>query len=140
MGGPPIAAPHTEGRVFGADWSIANVATLLRSNATRGAWRSAGTSGGLTAKLNQNYVRTVSAQHLPTGVTLIFMRLEAEHCRYASLCFASADDYTPWNGTIAEQWLCALFGPERSQVLDDSTASGGESDNRSVRQFTLATY
>jgi hypothetical protein len=134
MSGTPIAAPHTEGRIFGADWSIANVATLLRSNASRGAWRRAGTAGGLTAKLNQNYIRTVSAQHLPTAVTLIFMRLEAENCRYASLCFASADGYLPWNADIAERWLCALFGEERPLVLGDSTAE------KSVRQFTLAKY
>lgn len=134
MNGTPIAAPHTEGRIFGTDWSIANVATLLRSNASRGAWRRAGTTGGLTAKLNQNYIRTVSAQHLPTSVTLIFMRLEAENCRYASLCFANADGYLPWNADIAERWLCALFGEERPLVLGDSDAE------TSVRQFTLAKY
>jgi len=131
MSGTPIAAPRTDGRVFGTDWSIANVATLLRSNAGRGAWRS-GTAGGLTAKLNQNYIRTTSAHHLPTNVSLIFMRLEAEKCRYASLCFATADDYLPWNGEIAEQWLRALFGQERPQAL--------ETGNPSVRQFTLANY
>src|ERR1017187_5934575 len=65
----PIAAPQTEGRIFGTDWSIANVATLLRSNAARGVWRHNGTTGGYTAKLNQNYIRTVSARHLPTSVT-----------------------------------------------------------------------
>src|SRR5580698_1993701 len=118
MSGTPIAAPHTEGRVFGADWTIANVATLIRSNASRGAWRS-GTTGGLSAKLNQNYLRTVSAHHLPTSVTLIFMRLEAEKCRYASLCFASADDYLSWNSEIAEQWLSALFGQDRPQAIED---------------------
>ena len=75
MSKTPVAAPHTEGRVFGTDWSIANVAKLLRSNAARGVWRSAGTAGGYTAKINQNYVRTVSARHLPTSVTLIFMQL-----------------------------------------------------------------
>jgi hypothetical protein len=132
MSGTPIAAPHTEGRVFGADWTIANVATLLRSNASRGAWRS-GTTGGLSAKLNQNYIRTVSAHHLPTNVTLIFLRMEIEKCRYASLCFASADDYLPWNSEIAEQWLCALFGQDRPQVIEHSSAA-------SVRQFTLKSY
>jgi LmbE family N-acetylglucosaminyl deacetylase len=136
MSGTPIAAPHTEGRVYGADWSIGNVAKLLRSNAARGAWRSSGTTGGLTAKLNRNYVRTVSAHHLSTNVTVIFMRLEAENCRYASLCFASADDYLPWNGDTAEQWLRALFDRERPQVLPCT----GETGNPSVRQFTLAKY
>src|SRR5258708_2326482 len=42
----PIAAPHTEGRIFGTDWSIANVAKLLRSNAGRGMWRQTGATGG----------------------------------------------------------------------------------------------
>jgi hypothetical protein len=139
MSGTPIAAPHTEGRIFGADWSIANVATLLRSNASRGAWRG-GTTGGLTAKLNQNYIRTVSAHHLPTSVGVIFMRLEVEKCRYASLCFANVDDYLPWNADIAEQWLCALFGQERTHVLGDALAVGGEAGNPSVRQFRLAKY
>jgi hypothetical protein len=141
MSGPPIAAPHTEGRIFGTDWSIANVAALLRSNASRGAWRRAGTTGGgLTAKLNHNYIRTVSAQHLPTGVTLIFMRLEAEKCRYASLCFANAAGYLPFNAEIAERWLCALFGEDRPLLLGDSPADGGDAGTRSVRQFTVAKY
>jgi hypothetical protein len=138
MSRTPIAAPHTEGRVFGTDWSIANVATLMRSNAVRGMWRRAGTAGGYTARLNQNYLRTVSARHLPTSVTLIFMHLEDENCWYASLCFAGADDYLPWNGDIAEQWLRALFGQDRPRVLGDSATVGEESGNPSVRQFTVA--
>jgi hypothetical protein len=140
MGKTPIAAPRTEGRIFGADWSIANVTTLLRSNALRGAWRNAGTTGGLTASLNQNYLRTVSAQHLPTNVTLIFMRVEAENCRYASLCFADGDAYLPWDGNTAEQWLCALFGQDRRQVIENPAAGGEGSGNSSVRQFTLAQF
>jgi len=140
MSMPPIAAPRTEGRIFGTDWSIANVATLLRSNASRGAWRTSGTPGGLTAKLNQNYIRTVSAQHLPTNVSLIFMRLEAENCRYASLCFAGADTYLPWNADIAEQWLRALFGQERPKVLADLPEMSAETGHQSVRQFTLAKF
>ena len=134
----PVAAPHTEGRIFGTDWSIANVATLLRSNAARGVWRSTGTAGGYTAKINQNYVRTVSARHLPTSVTLIFMRLEDENCWYASLCFAGANDYLPWNGDTAEEWLWELFGEDRPRVLGDSAVMCGGSENQSVRQFSLA--
>ena len=134
----PIAAPQTEGRIFGTDWSIASVATLLRSNAARGVWRHNGTTGGYTAKLNQNYIRTVSARHLPTSVTLIFMQLEDKNCWYASLCFAGADDYLPWNGDTAEQWLWALFGQDRPRVLGDSASVCDESGNHSVRQFTLA--
>jgi hypothetical protein len=137
MSRTPIAAPQTEGRVFGADWSIANVATLLRSNAARGVWRRSDTAGGYTAKLNQNYLRTVSARHLPTGVTLIFMRLEEENCWYASLCFAGADDYLPWNADTAEQWLGALFGQDGPRVLGDPATVCEESGNQSVRQFRL---
>ena len=139
MGKTPIAAPHTEGRIFGTDWSIAHVATLLRSNAARGLWRSTGAEGGMAAKLNQNYIRTVSAQHLPTDVTLIFMRLEAENCRYASLCFANSDGYLPWNAETAELWLWALFGHDRPRVHGDSSAACADAGNPSVRQFTLTT-
>jgi hypothetical protein len=138
MSRTPVASPHTEGRIFGTDWSIANVATLLRSNAARGMWCSAGTAGGYQAKINQNYLRTVSARHLPTSVTLIFMQLEDENCWYASLCFAGADDYLPWNGDTAEQWLWELFGQGRPRVLGDSVTMCRESGNQSVRQFTLA--
>ena len=81
--------------------------------------------------VNQYYVRKVSAKHLPTGVSLIFMRLAKENCWYASLCFASADGYLPWNAETAERWLGALFGEDRSRVRAE------ESENPSVRQFTL---
>ena len=131
MSNPPIAAPQTEGRVFGTDWSIANVAKLLRSNAERGMWHNTGTTGGSMAKVNENYVRMVSARHLPTGVSLIFMRLkENETCWYASLCFANGEGYSPWNADAAEQWLLALFGPDRPRILENPAAG-------SVRQFTL---
>jgi len=138
MGKTPVARPHTEGRIFGSDWSIANVAKLLRSNAGRGMWRQTGATRGGMAKVNQYYIRTVSARHLPTGVSLIFMRLENENCWYASLCFAGGDDYLPWNPDAAEQWLWALFGQDRPRVLEDSAALLEETPNRSVRQFKLA--
>jgi hypothetical protein len=133
MSRTPVAAPQTEGRTFGTDWSIANVATLLRANASRGVWRGTGATGGYTAKINQHYIRTVSARHLPTSVTLIFLQLADRNCWYASLCFAGADGYLPWNADAAEQWLWALFGQDRPRVLE-------ESGNESVRQFTLAKF
>ena len=136
MSRPPVAALDTEGRIFGADWSIANVAKLLRSNARRGTWRNAGATGGSMAAVNQYYIRTVSARHLPTSVSLIFMRLEIEKCWYASLCFADADGYLPWNAAAAEQWLSALFGQDRPGVREEAAVSR-ETRNRSVRQFTL---
>jgi hypothetical protein len=134
----PVAAPHTEGRIFGTDWSIANVAKLLRSNAGRGKWHNTGAAVGSMAKVNQYYMRTVSARHLPTEVSLIFMQLEDENCWYASLCFAAGDHYLPWNGEAAERWLWALFGQDRPRVVEDSAAVSGEAPNQSVRQFTLA--
>jgi hypothetical protein len=133
----PIATPHTEGRTFGTDWSILNVATLLRSNAGRGTWHATGATGGTLAKVNQNYIRTVSARHLPTNVSLIFMRVEDERCWYASLCFAGADDYLPWNQDVAERWLCALFGEDRPRLIEDVGTASGEVLEPSVRQFKL---
>jgi hypothetical protein len=129
----PVATPRTEGRTFDTDWSIANVAKLLRSNANRGAWRQSARTGGSTESVNQSYLRTVSARHLPSGVSLIFMRLEQENCWYASLCFAgTGDGYLPWNQETAEVWLCALFGEDRPQVksLGDTTGD--------ARQFILS--
>src|SRR6266851_1590759 len=131
MGKTPIAAPKTEGRTFGSDWSIANVAKLMRSNAARGMWHSAGESGSGMATINQYYLRTASARHLPTAVSLIFMRLEHETW-YASLCFADDDGYLPWNPDAAEQWLCALFGEDRPRVREDAGTG-------SVRQFRAVT-
>ena len=132
MSQAPAAAPRTAGRIFDTDWSIANVARLLRSNAGRGVWRQSATAGGSTGPVNQYYLRTVSAHHLPSGVSLIFMRLEAENCWYLSLCFAGADEVEPWNPETAELWLWALFGEDRPRVREAAGA------NRNVRQFTLA--
>jgi hypothetical protein len=132
MSNLPIAAPETAGRVFDTDWSIANVARLLRSNAGRGMWRHSATTGGSTGSVNQYYLRTVSARHLPSGVSLIFMRLEQEKCWYASLCFAGADGVEPWNPEAADLWLWALFGEDRPRVRE------AEGANQNVRQFTLA--
>jgi hypothetical protein len=132
MSRTPTAAPHTAGRIFDTDWSIANVARLLRSNAGRGVWRQAATAGGSTGPVNQYYLRTVSARHLPSGVCLIFMRWEARNCWYLSMCFAGVDEVAPWNPEIAELWLWALFGEDRPRVRE------AEGANRDVRQFTLA--
>jgi hypothetical protein len=132
MSTTPIATPRTEGRIFDTDWSIANVARLLRSNAGRGVWRHTATTGGSTGSVNQYYLRTVSARHLPTAASLIFMRLEQENCWYASLCFAGADAVMPWNPEAAELWLWALFGEDRPRLRETSDA------NQNVRQFILS--
>ena len=128
----PIAAPVTVGRIFNTDWSIANVATLLRANAGRGVWRSAAANGGSTGSVNQYYLRTASARHLPSGVSLIFLRVEPQNCWYLSLCFADDEGVQPWNPEMAELWLRALFGEDRPRVRESPDGSP------SVRQFTLA--
>jgi hypothetical protein len=132
MSPPPAAAPRTQGRIFGTDWSIANVARLLRANASRGVWHTAATASGSTGSVNQYYLRTVSAHHLPSEVSVIFMRLERENCWYLSLCIARADEVQPWNAETAERWLRALFGEDRPRVRE---APGL---NPNIRQFTLA--
>jgi hypothetical protein len=139
MSKPPIASPHTEGRVYGTDWSIVHVATLLRSDAGRGAWRLQATAGSSTSKANQNYLRTVSALHLPTNLSLIFMRLDDQRHWYASLCFASSDGHLPWNADVAERWLCALFGQERPEVFDETGTGSEEARSLGARQFTRTT-
>jgi hypothetical protein len=132
MSKPPTAAPQTEGRTFDTDWSIANVAKLLRANASRGVWREETGTGGSRGYVNQYYLRTVSALHLPSSVSVIFLRLEKENCWYASLCFARDEGLLPWNPETAELWLWALFGADRPRVVAVSE------DRPGSRQFTLA--
>ena len=127
----PIAGPHTQGRTLGTDWSIANVAKLLRSNAATGAWNDS-PAGSSQSAVNQYHVRKGSAKHLPSNLSLIFIRLAKPTSWYASLCFASADGYLPWNAEVAEQWLLALFGEDRPRVVVE------DAENPSVRQFTLS--
>ena len=128
----PIAGPDTKGRTLGKDWSIANVARLLRANAGTGTWDNSCATSSSRAEVNQNYMRKGSAKHLPSNLSLIFMRLAKPGCWYASLCFAGDDGYLPWNTEAAEQWLLALFGADRSRVLVE------DAENPSVRQFTLS--
>lgn len=128
----PIAGPHTEGRTLGTDWSIANVAKLLRSNAGTGAWDSSCATSGSRASVNRYYIRKGSAKHLPTNLSLIFIRLQKQSSWYASLCFAGVDGYLPWNAEVAERWLLALFGEDRARVVVE------DAENPSVRQFILS--
>jgi len=126
MSPTPIAAPLTLGRIFDTDWSIANVAKLLRSNAGRGVWNEESAAGS-TRTINQRYLRTASAYHRPSHLSLIFMRLKKRNCWYASLCF----DDGRWNEEVAELWLKCLFGEDRHLVLEARADS-------QARQFTLA--
>ena len=120
----PVAAPATLGRVFDTDWSIANVATLLRANAGRGVWQEE-SSAGSARTINAYYLRTASARHLPSKLSVIFMRVKERNCWYASLRFDEA-----WNAEVAELWLKTLFGEDRALV----TESERQGD---ARQFTL---
>jgi hypothetical protein len=131
------AGPPALGRIFGNDWSIANVAKLLRFNAARGVLRDAGpVTGGLLA-VNRDYIRTVSARHLPTRVSVTFTRDQSGNCWHAALCFAGTDAYLPWDDAIAEQWLEALFGQDRPRVREDTKITSAEAGRSSARHFKL---
>jgi hypothetical protein len=129
----PVASPQTEGRIFGTDWSIANVAKLLRSNAARGLWRQTVAAGSSMGRVNQNYLRTVSARHLPTAASLIFLQLEAPGGWYASLCFTDGEQLLPWNHDTAGLWLDALFGEDRHRATEIT-----QDPDAATRQFLLA--
>jgi hypothetical protein len=129
----PLDPQQTEGRIFGTDWTIANVAKLLRFNAGQGTLRAGPPSSGLR-EINQKYRRTTSARHLPSGIAVTFLRDEAGIWR-ADLCFADLDHYLPWNDAVAEEWLVALFLQDRPRVQE---SSDGISPPDSARRFKLA--
>jgi hypothetical protein len=131
------AVPPALGRIFGNDWSIANVARLLRFNAARGVLRDAGPVTGSLLAVNLDYIRTVSARHLPTGVSVTFTRDQSGNCWHAALCFASTEAYLPWDDAIAERWLAALFGEDRARVREDTKITSAEAGRSSVRHFKL---
>ena len=118
----PLAPRHTRGRIFATDWTIANVAKLLRFNAGQGILRAGPVTGGLRA-LNQEYLRKASARHLPSGVTVTFTREEAGNCWHAELCFADLYRYLPWNQHVAEEWLEALFPEDRASLIETIEAA-----------------
>jgi hypothetical protein len=126
-----LAPQHTVGRIFDTDWTIANVAKLLKFNAARGMVRRGVATGG-TLAIQTNYVRTVSARHLPTNAVVTFTREEEGNCWHAAICFADLNQYLPWNDAVAEEWLAELFGAERPRVLESVDAGGV------VRHFKLA--
>lgn len=123
----PIAGPESEGRTFGTDWSIANVVKLLRSNAGRGVWRQIVPVGGSMARINQNYLRTVSARHMPTGVSVIFMQLETPNHWYASLYFTKG-----WNEGVAALWLNGLFDGAPYEKMEAESLCAWVSSPRSL--------
>ncbi len=98
---------HTLGRIFDTDWTIANVAKLLRFNAGQDFLRPGPLTGRLR-EMNQEYLRKTAARHLGSGVIATF-RQDAKGNWLAELCFAGLDGYLPWNDEVAEAWLAALF-------------------------------
>ena len=120
----PIATPATLGRIFDTDWSIANVAKLMRANAGRGVWNEESAAGS-TRTINQYYLRTASARHNPSKLSVIFMRVKLRDCWYASLCFDAG-----WNEEVAELWLKCLFGEARALVVEEPRAGNS-------REFTM---
>jgi len=123
----PLDPQPTVGRIFGSDWTIANVAKLLRFNAGQDYVRAGPLIGGLR-EISENYLRRTSARHLPSGLTVTFRR-DITGNRHAELCF----DYLPWNDALAEEWLAALFLQDRPRVRE---VTEGASQLK-VRHFKL---
>ena len=111
-----LVPQHTLGRTFGSDWTIANVAKLLRFNAGQDFVRAGPLMGGLR-EIGENYLRRTSARHIPSGVTVTFRR-DITGNRHAELCFAGLDHYLPWDDALAEEWLAALFLQDRPRVRE----------------------
>src|SRR5271165_4927976 len=121
------------GRIFGSDWTIANVAKLLRFNAGQDFVRAGPLTGGLR-EIGENYLRRTSARHLPSGVTVTFRR-DITGNWHAEIGFAGLDHYLPWNDALAEEWLAALFLQDRPRVRD---VTQGAPQLNTVRHFQLA--
>jgi len=117
------------GRIFGSDWTIANVAKLLRFNSGQSFVRPGTLSSGMR-EVNQDYLRRTAARHLPSGVVVTFRRDEKLNYE-AGLCFADLDHYLPWNDATAEEWLAALFLEHRPLVRESTEAT------EQVRYFKL---
>jgi len=129
----PLGPPPALGRIFGSDWTIANIARLLRFNAGQDFVRPGPLTGGLR-EIGENYLRRTSARHLPSGVTVTFRR-DAAGNRHAEVCFGGMDSDLPWNDAVAEEWLAALFLQDRPRVRD---VTEGASPPNAVRHFKLA--
>jgi hypothetical protein len=91
----PLDPQPTLARIFGSDWTIANVARLLRFNAGQVFVRTGPITGGLR-EINENYLRRTSARHIPSDVTVTFRR-DITGNWHAGLSFAGLDRYLPWN-------------------------------------------
>jgi hypothetical protein len=129
----PLGPQPAPGRIFGSDWTIANVARLLRFNAAQDFVRTGPLVGGLR-EIGENYLRRTSARHLPSDATVTFRR-DIDGNLNAEIYFAALDHYLPWNDVLAEQWLTALFLQDRPRVRH---VTGGASQPDTVRHFKLA--
>ena len=116
MMGVPLDPHPAPARIFGSDWTIANVAKLLRFNAGQDFVRKGPLSGGPRA-ISETYLRKTSALHLPSGVAVTFRRDIAGN-RHAEIGFTGLDHCLPWNDAIAEEWLAALFLQDRPRVRE----------------------
>jgi|SRR5450755_5058316 hypothetical protein len=126
----PLCPQPTLGRIFGSDWTIANVAKLLRFNAGQDFVRAGPLTGSLR-EINDNYLRKTSARHLPSGATVTF-RCDIAGNGHAEICFAGLDHYLPWNDALAEEWLAALYLHDRPRV---HAVTEGTLQLGSVRHF-----
>src|ERR1700722_9255835 len=124
---PPV------GRIFGSDWTIANIAKLLRFNAGQDFVRAGPLIGG-QREISENYLRRTSARHLPSGLTVTFRR-DITGSWHAELCFAGLEHYPPGNDALVEEWLSALFLQDRPRVHE---VTEGASQPNTVRHFKLA--
>jgi hypothetical protein len=127
-----LDAQPTLGRIFGSDWTIANVAKLLRFNAGQDFVRTGPLTGGLR-EIGENYLRRTSARHIPSAVTVTFRR-DITGNWHAELFFAGLDHYLPWNDALAEEWLAALFLQDRPGVRE---VTEGDPQPKTVRHFEL---
>jgi hypothetical protein len=121
------------GRIYGPEWTIENVAKLLRFHANRGMFR------GLDMRADARYRRDCSARHRPSGCSVIFTRDDVPgnpRGYHASICFVGETDYEPWNAEVAERWLQALFGDDRPHVRDYGPISTAGM-RKGVRHFLL---
>jgi hypothetical protein len=128
----PLDPQPAVGRIFGSDWTIANIAKLLRFNAGQDFMRTGPLTGGLR-EISENYLRRTSARHLPSGVTVTFRR-DIGGNWHAGLGFAGLDHSLPWNDALAEEWLVALFLQDRPRVRD---ITEGNLNSNTVRHFKL---
>jgi len=114
---PPEA--FVRGRVYGHQWSLENVARLLRFHASRGFLT------GRDLRADAEYRLKCSARHIATECSVIFTRdnviepgVGAVRGWHASICFIGENCYRPWNDEIADRWLAALFLEDRPGVAE----------------------